>query len=453
MESLRSRCYSNRAHAGSEGFMTNRPVRVALLLLFLAAMGATAYLFWTAEREARSFETIARTFDDRARGAESAIADLRSAQQAYPAAAQGQDFWFTRGTKALDDLRTTLTDLRATASAPQSVAAFDEALTALQDDEQMDKRARDYARGRQALLASDLILSEGFDLAQKIAGGIEQGRLAERGARDAQIEAMKRREAFSLGAAGAAALLIVLLLVPAGGDREPAIAMPVERPAAAVPQPVANMGADSFEAEGWSPARRESGKISAPGPEEDTVAIPAPAPPEIPAPAVLAVPAPEPPKPRVDLQRVSSICTDLARVVDTRTLPSLLERAAEALDAAGIVLWVADPDGRELAAIMAHGYAPNLVVRLGTINRDAENATAAAFRTSLVQTVSADDVSNGAIAAPLVGGAGCVGVMAAEVRNRGERDDTVLAAAGIIAAQLATLVAPPSSRAKAEATG
>jgi hypothetical protein len=43
--------------------------------------------------------------------------------------------------------------------------------------------------------------------------------------------------------------------------------------------------------------------------------------------------------------------------------------------------------------------------------------------------------------------------MAAEVRNRGERDDTVLAAAGIIAAQLATLVAPPSSRAKAEATG
>jgi phytoene/squalene synthetase len=165
------------------------------------------------------------------------------------------------------------------------------------------------------------------------------------------------------------------------------------------------------------------------------------------------VPEPEPPKQRVDIQRVSSICTDLARVVDTRTLPSLLERAAEALDAAGIVLWVADPDGRELAAIMAHGYAPNLVVRLGTINRDAENATAAAFRTSLVQTVSADDVSNGAIAAPLVGGAGCVGVMAAEVRNRGERDDTVLAAAGIIAAQLATLVAPPSSRAKAEATG
>jgi hypothetical protein len=102
---------------------------------------------------------------------------------------------------------------------------------------------------------------------------------------------------------------------------------------------------------------------------------------------------------------------------------------------------------------MAHGYAPNLVVRLGTIARDAENATAAAFRTGLAQTVNADAVSNGAIAAPLVGAGGCVGVMAAEVRHRGEHDDAVVAAAAIIAAQLATLIAPPSSRAKAEAAG
>ena len=90
--------------------------------------------------------------------------------------------------------------------------------------------------------------------------------------------------------------------------------------------------------------------------------------------------------------------------------------------------------------------------RLGTILRDAENATAAAFRTSLVQTVKTDAVSQGAIAAPLVTPAGCVGVMAAEVRHEGEKDAAKLAAATIVAAQLATLVGPPSVRAsKAEA--
>ncbi len=434
--------------------MTNRPVRVALLLLFLAAMGATAYLYWIAEREARATDVTARTFDDRAHGAETQVADLRSSQQGYVAAGQGQDFWFARAAKAIDDLRTSVTDLRTTASAPQSVSACDDALTALQDLEQMDKRAREYVRDRQSSLASDLIFADGFDLARKIAEAIEQARLTERTAREAQVAALKKREVFSLGAAGAASLLIVLLLMLAGREPESAAAAPIAQPVTATPRPIANLTLDSVGADEWSPAKRESVSDDRREPPAAREAEPAAIVPAAPAAAPAPAPAPaSAARPRVDLPQVSSICNDLARVVDTRMLPSLLERAADALDAAGIVLWVADPDGRELAAIMAHGYAPNLVVRLGTIGRDAENATAAAFRTSLVQTVKADGVSNGAIAAPLVGGAGCVGVMAAEVRERGEQDDTVLAAAGIIAAQLATLVAPPSTRAKAEAAG
>ena len=157
----------------------------------------------------------------------------------------------------------------------------------------------------------------------------------------------------------------------------------------------------------------------------------------------------------MDFATVASLCSDLARVVDTLALPAILKRTAAVLDAPGIVLWIADPDGRELSPIITHGYPPQVVSRLGTILRDAENATAAAFRTSLLQTVAADAVSNGAIAAPLVTPAGCVGVMAAEVRHKGEKDPAKLAAASIVAAQLATLVGPPSARAQAklEATG
>ena len=143
---------------------------------------------------------------------------------------------------------------------------------------------------------------------------------------------------------------------------------------------------------------------------------------------------------------MAALCSDLSRAVDTRALPPALERAARLLDASGLVIWIADPDGRELMPVMAHGYPQNLVSRLGTIARDAENVTAAAFRTGLVQTVKADAISHGAIAAPLLTPAGPVGVMAAEVLNDGERRESTRAAAVIVAAQLATLMGPPAAR-------
>ena len=43
--------------------------------------------------------------------------------------------------------------------------------------------------------------------------------------------------------------------------------------------------------------------------------------------------------------------------------------------------------------------------------------------------------------------------MAAELKNGGEQQHALLAAATIIAAQIATLVGPPSARAKTEAVG
>ena len=148
------------------------------------------------------------------------------------------------------------------------------------------------------------------------------------------------------------------------------------------------------------------------------------------------------------------LCTDLARLTDTEQLPLLLERASTLLDAKGIILWIADHDGRELTPIVAHGYAPQLLDRVGPIPCDGENATAAAFRTSLLQTVRAGRGTNGAIAVPLVTGSGPVGVMAAEVRNEGEQEESRRAAAAIVAAQLATLIGPPAkSTGRVEAAG
>jgi hypothetical protein len=162
--------------------------------------------------------------------------------------------------------------------------------------------------------------------------------------------------------------------------------------------------------------------------------------------------APEPAL-AVNLAGMASLCGDLARVTDTRSLPALIERAAGILGASGIVLWIADPDGRELSPIVVHGYPPQLANRLGNLARDAENVTASAYRTGLLQTMKGDAISNGAVAAPLVSPAGCVGVMAAEMKDGGEQQESLLAAATIIASQIATLVGPPAAKVKAEAAG
>ena len=167
--------------------------------------------------------------------------------------------------------------------------------------------------------------------------------------------------------------------------------------------------------------------------------------------------APRPSAPGVDLAGIAALCSDLTRLTDTRALPGALEQAASLFNASGLVLWVADPDGRELAPVIAHGYPQNLVSRMGTIPRDAENATAAAFRTGLVQIVKADKISHGAIAAPLLSPAGPLGVMAAELLQDGERREATRAAVTIVAAQLSTLMGPPSGSldktAKSEAVG
>jgi len=57
-----------------------------------------------------------------------------------------------------------------------------------------------------------------------------------------------------------------------------------------------------------------------------------------------------------------------------------------------------------------------------------------------MRTVPADAVSHGAIAVPLSGVNGCVGVFAAELREGREQDAATQAVASVIAAQLAAIV-------------
>ena len=395
--------------------MTRLPVRLLLLAVCLAAIGSAAYLTWSFEQRIRHDAARARRFDTIARATGIAVADLRAAQESYVAVGQGEDFWFARVLAIRKDLDEKLAELKSLATAPGATTALDDAAGALQDFVQMDLRARDHVRGGQLALASDMVFGDGFDLTKQTGEAVERAVTAELVARDATIPDARRQQAQVLAGAAAVTVLGLLLLVPSGRRREPA--------AAAVEAPSTH-------------------EVS-----EQTLA-------DLHDFGVVAVPkAPEPAIAAVNLDGMASLCADLAKVTDTRALPALIERAAGVLRASGIVLWIADPDGRELSPIVVHGYPPQLANRLGNLARDAENVTASAYRTGLLQTMKGDAISNGAVAAPLVSTAGCVGVMAAEMKDGGEQQEGLLAAATIIAAQMATLVGPPAVKVKAEAAG
>jgi GAF domain-containing protein len=110
------------------------------------------------------------------------------------------------------------------------------------------------------------------------------------------------------------------------------------------------------------------------------------------------------------------------------------------LDAVGLVVWSWDHRGSALRPSLAHGYSDTVLARLPIVQGDADNAIAAAFRSAEPCVVNGGDDVTGAAVIPLMAPGGCVGVLALELRNGGERRESVRALATIIAAQLVTLL-------------
>ena len=420
--------------------MKSRAARLALLVMFVVALGVTAYLFRKGEADRRAETTAGEAFSTAARGAARGTLELRAAQQAYVATGQADDFWASKVVANLGSLRDRLTSLRTAAVSSDARSHIDAATGSLDDFAQMDRRAREYVRTGQKVVASDLIFSNAGELTDAAVASIDKAVTSELTARSLAVETFERRQDFALIAAAASAGLVMLLLLPrvqsdfpGPSFLEQSVPVPAAPASSIRAADSAIIGYDS-----WSTPKRSTEATPAQpmGAQEQPASQTPPAEPVGAAPAV----------PVLDFKVVATLCTELSRVDDTMALPPLLERAAAVLDAAGIILWIADPDGRELNPVLAQGYPQHLVNRLGTIPRSAENATAAAYRTGMLQTVFGDGTSNGAIAAPLLTCGGCVGVMAAEVKGDTERLEANLAAATILAAQLASLVGPPPSR-------
>ena len=379
--------------------MYSRTLRWSCVVVALIAIAAAAFLLISSEQQLNQHTASLRGFDQRARDASAALVDARVGQQAYVAAGQGAAFWFVKTAAAVQAATDELAALRQAAGAA-ALTALDEASATVVEFSALDKRARDYLASGEQLMAGDVIFTEGGDAAATAVRQIETARLAQHQAADVESAATRRRQTVIAGAAAGIVVLVMLALIPV--------------PRAGAAEPV-NLS------------------ILAPP-------IPAPATPSTPAP-VRTAPLRSHAQGSV-LKAATDVVTEFGRVRDLDELTRVLGRAAEVMDASGLMVWMGSATGSDLRPVLAHGYNAKMIERIPPVPRSADNAAAAAYRSGTLQIVmSRPGGSSGAVVAPILAVDGCIGALSAEIRSGGETSESVQALAVIFAAQLAAVLA------------
>jgi len=429
------------------------------------AIGACAFFVFQSETQVAVRASAMRTFDLRAREAADALAVVRSGQQAYVAAGQGIAFWVPKVATTTDAVSASLGTLRETATDASTRAALDQAADTVAQFTDIDKRAREYLKSDQQLMASDVIFTEGVEAAASAARSVEAARIAELQAIDARAATTRNREALALGISATLAAIVILLLTPGreaqewrerlkalqGLDGQPTRDRP-ERPGREGLE-----GRERLDGQGTAEGLDDWSRLqirrtqSASRPAESGASAPSapPARPASPAPPALpALPAPPappaPPSPvavqGAMLKAAADLATEFGRARDTNDLNQLLGRAATAMDASGVVVWMGSTTGADLRPLLIHGYGAQAMARIPPVPRSADNAAAAAYRSGHMQIVLSKPGASGAIVAPILAPDGCVGALSAEFSGA-ETSESVQALAAIVAGHLATVLA------------
>lgn len=404
--------------------MTRPAVRIVLVLLLLAGVGAAGWQLYVLEERQLDGVRTQGALDASLDQVLHAIDDSRTAQQAYLAPGQGLDFWEAKFAEATAGLTQGLATLRTQANGqPAAVEALDAADRALKVYEGIDRRIRGFVVNGTTLMAADAVYEDGLKTSGVIRSSAEQAHAALVG--PARTGYDQRRLQYMLaGAAVGGGILVSLLLLPTGRQPEPEVELHASESSLHL-----NERAGRTE-----PVLGASATDAMRGP----IDVPAAAPPA--PPVVVDARRAAGTVPDESLDAAAKVCTDLARVKDADELRDALGRAARLLDASGVIVWVTEGGGKSLKPLLTYGYPEEALRRIPTLPRDQDNATAAAWRDAVTQVVDATDTAPGAIAVPLLVPQGCVGVLAAEIRHGRESATATRALAQIVAAQLAVLI-------------
>jgi len=368
----------------------------------LIAIGVAAFLLIRTERQIGERASALRAFDRHAREASDALAEARVAQHGYVAAGQGEAFWMSKVTASGEMVHMALVALgqNATPAGRTAVAEATETAWAFGD---IDKRVREYITSGQQLMAADVIFTEGSDAAATAGRQVETARLAEHQAFDRDLAEMRRQQAITIAAAAVVCALVVLGLIPIRRTAIAAAALESSSSMSIAPFPV-GVPAAPASAETTSPTAGELFRTAA------------------------------------------DLATDFGRVRDLEELTRILARAADVLDASGLMVWMGSATGGDLRPVLAHGYSSQMIARIPPVPRSADNAAAAAYRSGTLQIVlSRPGVSSGAVVAPILSADGCIGALSAEIRGSGETSELVQALATIFASHLAVVLAATPS--------
>jgi hypothetical protein len=395
--------------------MRSRPARLALSALAWIGLGAAAFLTFQIQQQIGVRRAALRAFEATSRDATDALGDAQAGQQAYVAPGQEQAEWGVKVAAYLQTASASVETLKIAAQSSGASPSLLDASAALEQIHQIDGRVRQRIAAGAPSDAAALIFSEAAADFSGAVSALDAAVTAERQTADEFEAAQQRLQIYALGgAAGVAALVLVVLgLVPTGAaDAETALRDAASDTEDAMPLRVVPSSATDQLIDASAPAST----------------------------ALIDKPAFE------ALQGAVDVCAGFGRVRDSSDLAPLLERAAGALNARGLIVWLGSTAGADLRPVLAHGYSDATLARIPTVPRDADNAAATAYRTSTMQVVkSRPGGSQGAIAAPLVGPDGCIGALTAEIRDGREHADATCALAQICASQLAAVLAPAAA--------
>jgi hypothetical protein len=435
--------------------MSNRWLRFVIAFLAIGAASAAGYRIYKQEQRLAADITAARAADLAAETAIVAISELKAAMHAYVAEGQGDAFWTARAAALIDRVRASVLELDATATAAGT--SLTETLDLTDRLAAAEQRAREHVRSGQRLLAGEVIFTDARDLLDGMRLQLSRARTAVAEA-SSRLQASIRREQalLTLGAAGILAFATLLLVIPGTSSAVTTTAAPtpasgvgeLESTARVISRTAtpASPGVTTAKPQGTA-ARPASGvRTASAGPARDVQTASSSA-----SPTRTGLHE-EAPFPAVSLREAAAVCTDLGRASQSIEIAALLQRAANVLNATGTVVWMSAPDGREMYPAASAGYDERLLARIGAIQRDANNVTAAALRDASARTSPRGSQSAAALAVPLLTPLGPVGVFSAEIREVATIDETRLAVATIFAAQLATLLGSMTSPAEAPAT-
>jgi hypothetical protein len=420
-------------------------VRFLIAVVALAAAAGAAYRAVQHEQQLARDAVAASHAQAASETSLVTLSDLRGALHAYLAEGQSATFWVARANLLLDKLRATLLELE-TIAGPAGVP-LTETLDAVDRLAAVEQRAREHLRAAQLVLAGEAIFTDARDLAEAMRLQIVRARNQIAVATGRRVVELRREQTLLLGSAVGVLAFVLLLLVPVPSREVPVViqkssptpmdpldefplprAKPLVTRTPVAPAPA--RASASARPASQRELRRDLAEAAS-GREGGPVAPSAPSAPSAP----VAVPP----------AGLASLCTDLARLADSSELSGLLTRAVGLLDASGLVLWLVSADGRELLPVASAGYDQRMVNRLQPISRDASTLTTDAFREKRSQTSRRGDGASAALAIPLPSPTGAAGVLSAELHGDADVNDTRIATAEIIAAQLAVIVGTKSA--------